>query len=238
MLFPGLSNRILGRVVDRAFISFAESDRHFPRQKSVLTGNPIRQRIRSERIAPERGPEAKFTLFIFGGSQGAHRLNLAMTEALGHLRDCRARLQIIHQTGDKDYPEVLEAYRREGFTAEVHPFLHDMDRAYAAADLVLCRAGASTLFELMAMGKPAILVPYPYAANDHQTLNARALVDAGAALMVSNGDLNGARLSEMLGQLCQDPARLSKMGERALALAQPGAAETIVKLCYEMVNHG
>jgi UDP-N-acetylglucosamine--N-acetylmuramyl-(pentapeptide) pyrophosphoryl-undecaprenol N-acetylglucosamine transferase len=236
--FPGLSNRILGRVVDRAFISFAESDRHFPRQKSVLTGNPIRQRIRLERIAPERGPESKFTLFIFGGSQGAHRLNLAMTEALGHLRDCRARLQIIHQTGDKDYPEVLEAYRREGFTAEVHPFLHDMDRAYAAADLVLCRAGASTLFELMAMGKPAILVPYPYAANDHQTLNARALVDAGAALMVSNGDLNGARLSEMLGQLCQDPARLSKIGERASALAKPGAAETIVKLCYEMVNHG
>jgi UDP-N-acetylglucosamine--N-acetylmuramyl-(pentapeptide) pyrophosphoryl-undecaprenol N-acetylglucosamine transferase len=113
-----------------------------------------------------------------------------------------------------------------------------MDRAYAAADLVLCRAGASTLFELMAMGKPAILVPYPYAANDHQTLNARALVDAGAALMVGNGDLNGARLSEMLGQLCADPARLRKMGERASALAKPDAAETIVKLCYEMVNHG
>jgi UDP-N-acetylglucosamine--N-acetylmuramyl-(pentapeptide) pyrophosphoryl-undecaprenol N-acetylglucosamine transferase len=236
--FPGLSNRILGRVVDRAFISFAQSGRHFPRQKSVLTGNPIRQRIRPERIAPERNPESKFTLFIFGGSQGAHRLNLAMTEALVHLRDCRARLQMIHQTGDKDYPEVLETYRREGFAAEVHPFIHDMDRAYAAADLVLCRAGASTLFELMALGKPAILVPYPYAANDHQTLNARALVDAGAALMVSNGDLNGVRLSEMLGQLCEDPARLRKMGERASALAKPGAAETIVKLCYEMVSHG
>jgi len=235
--FPGLSNRILGWVVDRAFISFAASDRHFPRQKSILTGNPIRRKIRSEGIVREAGPESKFTLFIFGGSQGAHRLNLAMTEALVHLQDCKARMQIIHQTGDKDYPEVLEAYRREGFAAEVHPFIHDMDRAYAAADLVLCRAGASTLFELMAMGKPGVLVPYPYAANDHQTLNARALVDAGAALMVANGDLKGARLSEMLGQLCEDPARLRKMGERASALAKPDAAETIVKLCYEMVNH-
>jgi UDP-N-acetylglucosamine--N-acetylmuramyl-(pentapeptide) pyrophosphoryl-undecaprenol N-acetylglucosamine transferase len=236
--FPGLSNRILGRVVDRAFISFAESNRHFPRQKSILTGNPIRRRMRREGIVRQRGPDAKFTLFIFGGSQGAHRLNLAITEALRHLQDCKARLQFIHQTGDKDYPEVLETYRREGFAAEVQPFIHDMDRAYAAADLVLCRAGASTLFELMAMGKPAILVPYPYAANDHQTLNARALVDAGAALMVTNGDLNGDRLSAMLGQLCEDPARLRKMGERALALAKPAAAETIVKLCYEMVNHG
>jgi UDP-N-acetylglucosamine--N-acetylmuramyl-(pentapeptide) pyrophosphoryl-undecaprenol N-acetylglucosamine transferase len=236
--FPGLSNRILGRVVNRTFISFAESDRHFPRHKSILTGNPIRRRLRPEGIVRERGAEAKFTLFIFGGSQGAHRLNLAMMEALGHLRDLRARLQIIHQTGDKDYPEVLEAYRREGFAAEVHPFIHDMDRAYGAADLVLCRAGASTLFELMAMGKPGILVPYPYAANDHQTLNARALVNAGAALMVTNGDLNGARLSEMLGELCKDPERLRKMGERASALAKPAAAETIVRLCYEMVNHG
>ena len=236
--FPGLSNRILGRVVDRAFISFAASERHFPPQKSVLTGNPIRRRIRPEKRVRERGTEDRFTVFIFGGSQGAHRLNVAMTEALRHLQDYRTRLQFIHQTGEKDYPEVLEAYRKEGFAAEVHPFIHDMDRAYAAADLVLCRAGASTLFELMAMGKPAVLVPYPYAANDHQTLNAKALVDAGAALMVANDDLNGARLGEMLVQLSEDPERLRKMSERALALAQPAAAETIVKLCYEMVSHG
>ena len=236
--FPGLSNRILGRVVDRAFISFSVSERHFPPQKAVLTGNPIRRRIRPEKSARERGGENRFTVFIFGGSQGAHRLNAAMTEALGHLQDYRTRMQFIHQTGEKDYPEVLEAYRREGFVAEVHPFIHDMDRAYAAADLVLCRAGASTLFELMAMGKPGVLVPYPYAANDHQTMNAKALVDAGAALMVANDDLDGARLGKMLVQLSEDPERLKNMGERALALAQPAAAETIVKLCYEMVNHG
>jgi UDP-N-acetylglucosamine--N-acetylmuramyl-(pentapeptide) pyrophosphoryl-undecaprenol N-acetylglucosamine transferase len=236
--FPGLSNRVLGRFVDRAFVSFAASARHFPQQKSILTGNPIRKRIRPERIARERGPESKFTLFIFGGSQGAHRLNLAMMEALTYLQDFKARFQVIHQTGDKDCAEVQEAYRREGFAAKVTPFLHDVDRAYAAADLVLCRAGASTLFELMAMGKPAILVPYPYAANDHQTLNARTLVDAGAALMVANGDLTGTQLSRMLRQLCEDPENLKKIGERAGALAKPNAAETIVQLCYEMVGHG
>ena len=112
-----------------------------------------------------------------------------------------------------------------------------MDRAYAAADLVLCRAGATTLFELMAMGKPAIVVPYPYAANDHQTLNAKTLVDAGAARMVVNGDLSGVQLSRILRQLSADPARLKEMSERAAALAKPEAAERIVTLCYEMVVH-
>ena len=236
--FPGLSNRILGRFVDRAFVSFAGSARHFPRQRSILTGNPIRKRIRQQAGEREGGMKSKFTLFIFGGSQGAHRLNLAMTEALSDLREFKGRLQVIHQTGEKDYVGVQEAYRREGFVAEVSPFIHDMDRAYAAADLVLCRAGASTLFELMAMGKPAILVPYPYAANDHQTLNAQTMVKAGAAVLVADGDLSGARLSQILKELIQDPPRLKKMGEQAAALASPRAAHRIVTFCYEMAGHG
>jgi UDP-N-acetylglucosamine--N-acetylmuramyl-(pentapeptide) pyrophosphoryl-undecaprenol N-acetylglucosamine transferase len=161
-----------------------------------------------------------------------------MEEALIHLQELKGRLRIIHQTGDRDYIHVQEAYRREGFEAEVSPFIHEMHRAYATADLVLCRAGATTLFELMAMGKAAILVPYPYAANDHQTLNARTLVDAGAALMVANGDLSGAQLGQILRQLAADPVRLKEMGEQALALAKPEAAQTIVSLCYEMVSHG
>jgi UDP-N-acetylglucosamine--N-acetylmuramyl-(pentapeptide) pyrophosphoryl-undecaprenol N-acetylglucosamine transferase len=235
--FPGLSNRILGRFVDRAFLSFAGSARHFPRKTAILTGNPVRRRMRRKEVMKKLGPETKFTLFIFGGSQGAHRLNQAMEDALIHLRDLKGALRIIHQTGEQDYTELKEAYRREGFEAEVYPFIHDMDRAYAAADLVLCRAGATTLFELMAMGKPAIVVPYPYAANDHQTLNATALVDAGAALMVTNGDLTGVQLSRILGQLSAEPARLKAMGERAASLARPEAAERIVNLCYEMVVH-
>lgn len=237
-IFPGLSNRILGRFVDRIFISFADSSRHFSRGKTLLTGNPVRGMIRSPGFLQDRKPGAKFTLFIFGGSQGAHHLNQAVEEALIYLREWKERLHIIHQTGEKDYREVQEAYRREEFTAEVYPFIHAMDRAYALADLVLCRAGATTLFELMTTGLPAILVPYPYAANDHQTLNAKTMVDAGAAVLVANGDLTGVHLSRILKELIEDPPRLKKMGERAAALAQPDAAQKIITLCYEMVGHG
>jgi len=233
--FPGLSNRILGRFVDRIFISFENSAAHFPRQKTLLTGNPVRKRLRQGSPATRQAGKGEFTLFIFGGSQGAHRLNQAMEESLPHFRGL-GKMRIIHQTGDLDYDTVRGFYEREGVAAEVHRFIHDVDQAYGAADLILCRAGATTLFELMAMGKAAILVPYPYAANDHQTLNARALVDAGAALLVADAELNGEVLSRMVGELREDPERLKKMAERAAALARPRAAEQIVDLCGRMVR--
>ncbi len=160
-----------------------------------------------------------------------------MGEGLAQLRDLKGQFRVIHQTGERDYEEVKNIYAREGIEAEVSPFIEDMDRAYAAADLVLCRAGATTIFELMAMGKPSILVPYPFAANDHQTLNAKTLVDSGAALMVANQDLSGATLSRMILQLSRDRQKLKGIGERAAALAQPQAAEKIVDLCYEMVRY-
>jgi UDP-N-acetylglucosamine--N-acetylmuramyl-(pentapeptide) pyrophosphoryl-undecaprenol N-acetylglucosamine transferase len=234
--FPGLSNRILGRFVDRVFISFENSAAHFPREKTVLTGNPVRKRLRRAAEIHPPGEKKEFTLFIFGGSQGAHRLNQAMEESLPRLGDLKGKMRIIHQTGEADYDDVRRFYQKEGVAAEVHRFIHDMDLAYRAADLILCRAGATTLFELMAMGKAAILVPYPYAANDHQTLNAKSLVDAGAALMVANSDLNGEVLSRLLRELRGDPERLKRMGERASALAQPRAAEKIADLCYRMVR--
>jgi UDP-N-acetylglucosamine--N-acetylmuramyl-(pentapeptide) pyrophosphoryl-undecaprenol N-acetylglucosamine transferase len=234
--FPGLSNRILGRVAGRVFLSFEGSARHFPRSKAVLTGNPVRKMIRQGKAHPTPKEEGKFGVFILGGSQGAHRLNQAMGESLVHLGDLKEKLRIIHQTGDRDYDEVRQGYERAGMEAEVHRFIRDMDRAYGMADLVLCRAGATTLFEIMAMGKPAVLVPYPYAANDHQTLNARALVDAGAAMMAADGDLNGLNLSRILRRLGEDREKLREMGERAAALARPRAAEMMVDLCYEMVK--
>jgi len=234
-VFPGLSNRILGRFVDRAFISFAESAGHFPAGKAVLTGNPVRRRIRAGK--GETAPHP-FTLLIFGGSQGAHRLNQVMGTTLPLLKDLQGKIRIIHQTGEKDFPEVREAYQREGFEAEVSPFIYDMDRVYGLADLVLCRAGATTLFELMALGKPAILVPYPHAANDHQTLNAESLVKAGAALRVADGELSPAIVNRHLRELAADPLRLKKMSERASALARPEAAGKIVNLCYETAGHG
>jgi UDP-N-acetylglucosamine--N-acetylmuramyl-(pentapeptide) pyrophosphoryl-undecaprenol N-acetylglucosamine transferase len=234
--FPGLSNRILGRIAGRVFLSFERSAGHFPPSKAVLTGNPVRKMIRQGKAYPLPKEEGKFVVFIFGGSQGAHRLNRAMGESLAHFGDLKGKLRVIHQTGDRDYDEVRQGYERAGWAAEVHRFIRDMDRAYGMADLVLCRAGATTLFEIMAMGKPAVLVPYPYAANDHQTLNARALVDAGAAMMVADGDLNGVNLSGILRKLVEDPQKVREMGERAAALAQPRAAEKMVDLCYEMVK--
>jgi UDP-N-acetylglucosamine--N-acetylmuramyl-(pentapeptide) pyrophosphoryl-undecaprenol N-acetylglucosamine transferase len=236
--FPGLSNRILGRVVDRVFISFENSGDHFPRRKTVLTGNPVRKKLRRVKEDSREPGEKEFTLFIFGGSQGAHRLNQAIEESLPHLGDLKGRMRMIHQTGDKDYDYVRAFYKREGVAAEVHRFIYDMERAYRAADLILCRAGATTLFELMAMGKTAILVPYPYAANDHQTLNAKALVDAGAAVMVANADLDGEVLGRLVRDLEEDPERRKRMGERAAALAQLGAAEKISDLCCRMVENG
>lgn len=236
--FPGLSNRILGKCVNRVFISFAESDRHFPRGKTVLTGNPVRKMIGQKGSDERKKPNGPFTLLVFGGSQGAHHLNQVMGGALFHLGELKDRLQVIHQTGQKDFSEVRQVYQRAGVKAEVLPFIYDMDRAYAEADLILCRAGATTLFEVMAMGKPAILVPYPYAANDHQTLNAKTLADAGAAWMVSNGDLTGAYLGSILKELSGDPGRLKAMGDRAAALSRPDAARTIVDSCYELVGHG
>jgi len=236
--FPGLSNRILGKGVDRVFISFAGSDRHFPLGKAILTGNPVRKMIRQNKRVERKEPQAQFTLLVFGGSQGAHHLNQAMGEALLHLGELKDRLRVIHQTGEKDFNGVQQAYQKEGVKAEVWPFIYDMDRAYASADLILCRAGATTLSEVMAMGKPAILVPYPYAANDHQTLNARTLADAGAAWIVPNGDLTGAYLGIILKELSGDPGRLKAMGDRAAALARPDAARTIVNSCYELVGHG
>ncbi len=236
-VYPGLSNRILGKFVNRIFVSFAGSARHFPESRTVVSGNPVRKKLRLA-AREKKAPATEFTLFIFGGSQGAHRLNKAMESALVDLQDLKKGLQVIHQTGEKDFSEVREAYQQNGIRAEVQPFIYDMNRAYQAADLVLCRAGATTLFELMAMGKAAILVPYPYAANDHQLLNAQTLVDLDAALMVKDDDLTGPRLSALLRQLIQEPARLRQIGERAMALAKPAAAEEIVNSCYRIVAHG
>jgi UDP-N-acetylglucosamine--N-acetylmuramyl-(pentapeptide) pyrophosphoryl-undecaprenol N-acetylglucosamine transferase len=237
-VFPGLSNRILGRFVDRAFISFPDSAAYFPEGIAVLTGNPVRRKIRPEQFLGSAGIRRPFSILIFGGSQGAHRLNQVMVATLPLLRDLRGKIGILHQTGEKDFQEVRAGYLREGFEAEVQPFIYDMDRAYRMADLVLCRAGATTLFELMATGKPAILVPYPFAANDHQTLNARSLAEAGAAVLVADGELSPEGVNRLFRELSADPGRLKRMSEQALALAKPNAAVEIVNLCYEMAGYG
>ncbi len=232
--YPGLANRWLGRAAAAVAVSFGAAARFFPRGRTTVTGNPVRPEIRPADAAAAcaglgLAPEA-FTVLAFGGSQGAHRINLAMAEALPRLAGLRDRLQFLHATGPQDTAPVREAYRGGGWRARVEPFFEDMAAAYAAADFVVARSGASTVFELAALGKPALLVPYPFAANDHQRLNAEAMVGLGAAWVLLDAYCDGPRLAATVQAALEKPDVLRAMGEKARALARPDAAERIVEL--------
>ena len=229
-LRPGLTNRILGRLVDRVFTSFRDSVEYFPQGKVVLTGTPVRWRT-----LPEVDREEGFHLLVFGGSAGARRINEVVPAALAHLGEAAAGFRVTHQTGRADEESVREGYASLPCEAEVLPFIDRMDRAYAAADLVICRAGASTLSELTVFGKPSVLVPYLYAANDHQRLNALALKEAGAAEMIAEPELTPAGLAGTIRALHGDAARRAAMGRAAAALGRGDAAERIVDECHALV---
>ncbi len=230
-LRPGFTNRILGWIVDRIFTTYEESASYFSRAKVVETGNPVRwQKL------PEVRKGEKFTLFVFGGSAGAHRINLCVIEALERLQDLAPGLRVLHQTGENDFASMKAAYGSLPFEAEVVPFIERMDEAYARSDLVLCRAGATTIAELTAFGKGAILVPYPYAAYDHQRRNAQVLKEQGAAEMVLEQELNGEKLAGRIRALYLDRRRLETMGQAARRLGRPEAAERIVDECLALVR--
>ena len=232
--YPGLANRWLGRWAAAVAVSFGAAARFFPRGRTTVTGNPVRPEIRPGDAAAARArlglaPES-FTVLGFGGSQGAHRINLAMVEALPRLVGLRDRLQFLHATGPQDAALVREAYEGGGWRARVEPFFEDMATAYDAADFVVARSGASTVFELAALGKPSLLVPYPFAANDHQRLNAEAMVGLGAAWILLDAYCDGPRLAPTVPAAVEKPDVLRAMGEKARALARPDAAERIVEL--------
>lgn len=227
---PGLTNRVLGWIVDRVFTSYAESDGYFPRGKVMLVGTPVRWKR-----LPDVPKSAAFTLLVVGGSAGAHRLNRIVPEAMALLGELAQSLRVVHQTGSADLEAVKAAYASLPCDAQVLAFIDRMDEAYAAADLVLCRAGASTLSEVCAFGKAAILVPYPYAVHDHQRLNAEALCAADAAEMILEEELSGANLARTLRRLYQDEARRKAMGRAAAELAKLEAAAAIVDECYALV---
>lgn len=238
---PGMTNKLLARMVDRIFITVRESARFFPVEKTLLTGNPLRRQI-LDRLANadrEKGgvdspdlrpitPESEFNLLVFGGSQGAHAINLAMVEALPHLKRGGLRLEITHQTGERDCPEVTAAYGAAGIEARVLPFITDMAAEYARADLIICRAGATTIAEVTAMGKACLFIPFPYAVDDHQRRNAEALLNRSACFMLLERDLNGARLAEMIMNLAGDLELTRRTGEKAFGEAHLDAAAIIV----------
>ncbi len=237
-VIPGMTNRILKWFSQRIFISFEEAKEYFPGKKAVLTGNPIRKEFFAtlRESKGERQKKDRFTLLIFGGSAGAHRINRAMIEALDDLEGIKSFLKIIHQTGREDFDLVSEAYREKGFEALVRPFFEDLARYYQISDLVICRAGASTVAELAVCGKAALLIPYPYAAHHHQLINANKLVDLGAARMILDQALNGRIIAQTILQFHDHPEERARMEEAIRRLARPRAAEEIVDHCYALVG--
>jgi UDP-N-acetylglucosamine--N-acetylmuramyl-(pentapeptide) pyrophosphoryl-undecaprenol N-acetylglucosamine transferase len=178
----------------------------------------------------------KFSLLVFGGSAGARRINYAVVEALENLADLKDEIVITHQTGVLDLTAMQEAYASLPFEAAVTPFIDAMDEAYARADLVICRSGATTVAELTAFGKAAILVPYPFAIYDHQRANALALQEQGAAEMILDRELNGKVLAERIRGYFDDRSRLAQMAAAARAAGRPEAAARIVEECYALAR--
>ncbi|MEO8677571.1 MAG: undecaprenyldiphospho-muramoylpentapeptide beta-N-acetylglucosaminyltransferase [Vicinamibacterales bacterium] len=227
---PGLTNRLLAPVVRAAAVNFEEALRFFPRT-GFVTGNPVRPEFfRTRDKEPndvDSSPRHAARVLIFGGSQGAHAINVAMVEAAARLAASGLNLAITHQTGERDLDLVRGAYERAGLTARVEAFIFEIDGEMRAADLVICRSGATTLAELTAAGRPAILVPLPTSTDDHQRKNAEVLGRAGAGLVVEERELNGERLAAEIASLVADVERRERMSVAARKLARPDAAERI-----------
>ena len=231
---PGLTNRLLGRVVRVVFTAFEGARRFFPEKKVQLIGNPIRRKLMDNYLRSHVAHE-RFSLLVFGGSLGARGINQRMIEALDSLGDLKDGLHFVHQTGKNDLEQVRKGYAEKGFQADVVEFIDDMSSAYAKADLVVCRAGATTLAELTVCKKASLLIPFPHATDDHQAVNAKALVDAGAALMFRESELTGQTLAETIRTLKSQPAQLKNMEKKAGLLGRPEAAKELADVCVDMM---
>ncbi len=231
---PGITNKILGRFVDRVFVSFEETKKAFPEEKVLLTGNPIRADFLKD-MGTNGEDRGRFTVLVFGGSQGAHRINMMFLEAMKFLKMDGAKPRIIHQTGNVDFEMVKRAYGQLGVEADVRPFIQDMPRVFRSADLLICRAGATSIAEITASGKAAILIPFPYAVHDHQTKNAEVLARAGAAILAPEKDLTAEGLARIIDDLHGDPRRIREMSEKSRALGNVRAAADIVDECLRLL---
>ncbi len=228
---PGATNRILGKLVRRIFLSFPDTNRAFPAHKCELTGNPVRSEIFQTAKRTNR------RLLILGGSQGAVAINNALIEALPELR--KLDVEILHQAGVTDEQRVKKAYSVAGWNPDcVRGFIEDMASAYGWADLALCRSGASTIFELAAAGLPAIFIPFPHATHNHQAVNAKAMQEAGAALVLEQTGLNGTQVALTVKTVLNNKKKLNQMSEAARVFARPDAAKAIVDSIETMIGPG
>ena len=236
-IVPGITNRMLGFFADRIHVSFEETRPYFNGRKLRVSGNPVRAEIIRLAETPDttgHGHGKPFTVLITGGSQGAHLINKAMMGALAHLKE-RNAIFFIHQTGTDDEKMVAGVYRRYGIPCRVQGFFDDMARQFQLADLVICRAGATTVAEVAVMGKAALFIPMPHIDN-HQVINARTLMEAGGADMILQEDLDGAMLMEKILYYASHPEDLERMARNASVLGKTDAAITIVDDCYGLVN--
>jgi UDP-N-acetylglucosamine--N-acetylmuramyl-(pentapeptide) pyrophosphoryl-undecaprenol N-acetylglucosamine transferase len=229
---PGFANRRVARFVSAAAVHFDETAKYF--RNARVTGVPVRGAFFE--IASKASVNAKPTLLVFGGSQGAHAINQVVMESVPALLARIPGIHVIHQTGERDYNDAQAAYASLDGLADAYRFIDDMPGFFARADLILCRSGASTVAELTAAGKPAVLVPFPRAADDHQKRNAEALERAGAAVMLEESKLNRASLVETVSALLGDRDRLQRMREGAQKLSHPNAARDIAVMAAELAG--
>lgn len=228
---PGLTNKLLGKIARTVFLSFDESRRFFSERKILMTGNPVRRELVQKLLAAsEAAPHDRVHVLVCGGSQGAVAVNELASQALAALAH-EHPLAITHQTGEKDLEATRARYAAAGVAAECHAFIKDMASAYQQADLIIGRAGATTVAELAIAGKPAVFIPYPFAADNHQELNAREMAAKGAALMFRQAELTADTLAGALRPLLADAHTRADMGAAMKSLAKPGAAGAVADWC-------
>jgi UDP-N-acetylglucosamine--N-acetylmuramyl-(pentapeptide) pyrophosphoryl-undecaprenol N-acetylglucosamine transferase len=235
---PGLTNRLLAPFVRAAAVTFESTVRYFG-VKAFVSGNPVRPEFFAAGSSPESGDDEQRSntrVLIFGGSQGAHAINVAMVEAATELASGGTHLHLTHQTGDRDVEMVRDGYQRAGIKASVEPFLYDMGRRLGQADLIVCRAGATTLAEITAAAKPAILIPLPTATDDHQRRNAEAMSERGAAEVLLQADASGRLLARRILALAADPVARARISAAARAMSHPDAARRIVDRVIELAG--
>jgi UDP-N-acetylglucosamine--N-acetylmuramyl-(pentapeptide) pyrophosphoryl-undecaprenol N-acetylglucosamine transferase len=238
-ILPGITNRILSRFADKIYVSFKNTMANFNPGKVLYTGNPLRkeilQKAKENKKTAAAAQEYRFTILIIGGSQGAHSINDAVVNALEHFRE-KSNFYFIHQTGKQDEATVKKAYKDQGIFCMVKSFFDDMAEQYQRANLIICRAGATTVAELAAVGKGVIFIPFPFAADNHQVLNARTFTETGAAEMILQKDLTGHFLAERIEYYASNKKALEVMATRAKSLGNPNSAKIIVEDCYRLLD--
>jgi len=230
---PGFTNRRLAKFVDRAALTFQEALPFFGK-KGTVTGNPVRKEFFEVKPKERNG---QTSVLVFGGSQGARAINNAMIGALDHLNGTRETMRVVHQTGEADFEKVRTAYSEHGWeSADVRPYISDMMHEFERANILICRAGATTCAEIAAAGKAAIMIPLPTAADDHQRKNAEAMQNAGAAKMIVQDQLSPEGLASVLAELSNSPETIAKMEQAAKNLSREDAAGATVDIIEELAR--